>query len=93
MPHVLIIHGVDAYRAWKAVFDQAAGMRKNAGELSDRLLRDDSDANTVARVSERASLDQARRFFEPPELIEIRLKAGVSAPASIYLHEIERGVS
>ena len=34
MPHVLIIHEVAAYPAWKAVFDNAAEMRKKAGEIS-----------------------------------------------------------
>ena len=37
-------------------------------------------------------LDKARRFFESPELVEIRRKAGVKAPDLIYLQEIERGV-
>ncbi len=33
MPHVLIIHEVEAYQAWKTIFDQAAGIRKTAGEI------------------------------------------------------------
>jgi hypothetical protein len=39
MPTVLIIHEVESYSAWKAIFDQAASLRKNAGEISYRLLR------------------------------------------------------
>ena len=92
MQHVLIIHEVDAYPAWKAVFDQAADMRKNAGEISYQLLRVDNDANTIVHFSEWSSLEHARRFFESPELVEIRKKAGVRAPTFIYLHQIERGV-
>ena len=92
MQHVLIIHEVDAYPAWKAVFDQAAGIRKKAGELNYRLLRYDNDANNIVHFSEWTSLDNARRFFESAELVEIRKKAGVKAPDFIYLHEIERGV-
>ncbi len=38
MLHVLIIHGVETYPAWKAVFDQAAHIRKRAGEISYQLL-------------------------------------------------------
>ncbi|MBS0153686.1 MAG: hypothetical protein JSS38_03770 [Nitrospira sp.] len=45
MQHVIIIHEVDAYQAWKAIFDQAADMKKRAGEISYQLLRDDNDAN------------------------------------------------
>jgi heme-degrading monooxygenase HmoA len=92
MQYVLIIHEVDAYPAWKAVFDEAAGIRKNAGEISYQLLRYDNDANSVVHFSEWDSLENARRFFESPALVEIRLKAGVKAPSFIYLHEIERGV-
>ncbi len=92
MQYVLIIHEVEAYPAWKAIFDQAADIRKTAGEISYQLLRYDSDANNIVHFSEWSSLDQARRFFESRELVEIRKKAGVKAPNFIYLHEIERGV-
>jgi quinol monooxygenase YgiN len=92
MQHVLIIHEVEAYPAWKVIFDQAADIRKNAGEISYQLLRYDNDANNIVHFSEWASLDQARRFFESNELVEIRKKAGVKAPNFIYLNEIERGV-
>ena len=91
MQHVLIIHEVDAYPQWKAVFDNAAGIRKNAGELSYQLLRYDSDANTVIHFSKWSSLAKARCFFESSELVEIRKKAGVKAPTFLYLQEIERG--
>ncbi len=92
MQYVLIIHEVEAYPAWKVIFDQAADIRKNAGEISYRLLRYDNDANNIVHFSEWVSLDHARRFFESSELVEIRKKAGVKAPNFIYLHEIERGV-
>jgi quinol monooxygenase YgiN len=92
MPHLLIIHEVESYQKWKAVFDQAASIRKNAGEISYQLLRHDNDANRIVHFSEWFSLDNARRFFESPELVETREKAGVKSPHFIYLHEIERGV-
>jgi quinol monooxygenase YgiN len=92
MQYVLIIHEVDAYQAWKAVFDQAADIRKNAGEISYQLLRYDNDANAIIHFSEWTSLDNARRFFESPELVEIRKNAGVKTPNFLYLQELERGV-
>lgn len=92
MQHVLIIHEVEAYPAWKTVFDQAADIRKNAGEISYQLLRYDNDANNIVHFSVWSSLDNARRFFESDELVAIRQQAGVKAPEFIYLHEIERGV-
>lgn len=91
MPHVLIIHEVDAYPAWKVIFDQAAVIRKNAGEISYQLLRYDNSANTIVHFSEWSSIENARHFFESPELVEIRRTAGVKSPEFIYLHEIEHG--
>jgi heme-degrading monooxygenase HmoA len=92
MQRVLIIHEVASYPAWKTVFDQAAVIRKRAGEISYQLLHYDHDANHIVHFSAWSSLDNARRFFESPELVEIRKQAGVKAPEFIYLHEIERGV-
>lgn len=92
MHHVLIIHEVESYPAWKAIFDQAAEIRKQVGEISYQLLRYDNDANHIVHFSEWSSLDNARRFFESPELIQIRKKAGVKAPSFIYLDDIERQV-
>jgi quinol monooxygenase YgiN len=92
MPYVLIIHEVEAYPAWKAIFDQAAGIRKQAGEIRYHLLRYDCDANRIVHFSEWSSLDQARRFFESPELVAIRKNAGVKAPEFLYLQEIEQGL-
>lgn len=92
MPHVLIIHEVETYPAWKAVFDQAAEIRKRAGEISYQLLCYENDTNNIVHFSEWSSLQNARQFFESPELVEIRSRAGVKAPEFIYLHELERGV-
>lgn len=92
MQHVLIIHEVEAYPAWKVIFDQAADIRKRAGEISYQLLRYDNDTNKIVHFSQWSSLDNARRFFESAELVEIRIRAGVKAPDFIYLQEIERGV-
>ena len=83
---------MESYPAWKVIFDQAAVMRKQAGEISYQLLRYDSDANNIVHFSKWSSLENARRFFESPELIQIRQKAGVKAPSFIYLDEIERQV-
>ncbi len=92
MPYVLIIHEVPDYAVWKAIFDKAAGIRKAAGEISYQLLKYESDADSVVHFSRWTSLDNARRFFESPELVEIRLNAGVKAPKFVYLEEIEQGV-
>lgn len=63
MRHVLITHEVESYSAWKAIFGQAAEIRKNAREISYRLLRYDDDANAIVHFSEWSSLANARRFI------------------------------
>lgn len=91
MPYVLIIHEVKSYSAWKVVFDQAAEIRKRAGEINYQLLRYHADPSNVVHFSEWTTIDNAKRFFESPELEKIRVDAGVIAPEFIYLEEIERG--
>lgn len=92
MEYVLIIHEVADYTVWKAVFDQAAKIRRDAGEIRYQLLREQSRPNEVVHFSQWSSLENARRFFESPEVREIRRKAGVKAPNFIYLKQVEEGV-
>ena len=91
MPHVLIIHAVADYASWKTVFDAAAGIRRDAGERSYTVLRDEADPNRIVHFSVWTSLAAARAFFESPRLVAIREEAGVRAPQFIYLHELEAG--
>ena len=91
-PYVLIIHEVADYPAWKIIFNNAAAIRKAAGEISYQVLKYDTDANRIVHFSAWSSLENARGFFESPELVEIRKVAGVKAPDFIYLEEIERGL-
>ena len=91
MPYMLIIHEVEASPTWKAVLDHAADIRKRAGIISYQLLRYHHNTNTIVHFSEWSSLDNARQFFESPELVEVRRTAGVKAPRFMYLHELARG--
>ena len=91
MQYVLIIHAVKDYAAWKRVFDEAASIRKAAGEQSYQLLRYESDSNKIVHFSKWQSIARAKAFFESPTVTEIRQKAGVQAPEFIYLNELEVG--
>lgn len=91
MQHVLIIHEVADYAAWKKVFDAAVEIRRAAGERSYQVLRYADDANRIVHFSVWTSHADARRFFESPRLVEIRRQAGVKAPEFIYLDELEAG--
>lgn len=91
MPHVLIIHEVADYPAWKKIFDGAAGIRRDSGERAYQVLKYEHDSNKIVHFSSWTSLADARRFFGSPELIRIRVEAGVKAPEFIYLEQIEAG--
>jgi len=92
MEHVLIIHEVEDYEAWKKIFDTASAIRKNAGELSYQVLKLDTNANKIVHFSKWTSIANAKAFFESAKLIEIRKQAGVKAPEFIYLELLEEGV-
>ena len=92
MEHVIIIHEVEDYETWKKVFDDAAAIRKNAGELSYQVLKNDNNANKIVHFSKWTSIANAKAFFESPKLIEIRKQAGVKAPEFAYLALLEEGV-
>jgi quinol monooxygenase YgiN len=91
MRHVLIIHEVADYPAWKKVFGEAADIRKEAGEISYQVLRYENNPLKIVHLSAWTSLADARAFFESPRLVDIRKQAGVLAPEFIYLEMIESG--
>lgn len=91
MQYVLIIHEVVDYPAWKQIFDKAADIRKQAGEISYQVLRYENDANKIVHFSAWTSIAAAKRFFESPQLVKIRAEAGVKSPDFIYLEQIESG--
>jgi quinol monooxygenase YgiN len=92
MEYVLIIHEVQDYEAWKKIFDDAASIRKEAGEQNYQVLKYENNANKIVHFSKWLSLDKAKAFFESPKLVKIRKQAGVKAPEFIYLEQLEEGV-
>jgi quinol monooxygenase YgiN len=91
MQYVLIIHEVEDYKSWKKIFDEAADIRREAGERSYQVLKYQNDPNKVVHFSSWTSIDDAKRFFESPKLVRIRAEAGVKSPNFIYLDRIESG--
>ena len=89
--YVLIIHEVVDYPVWKKIFDNAANIRKQAGEISYQVLKYQNDPNRIVHFAAWTSIDNAKRFFESPKLVQIRAEAGVKSPNFIYLEQIESG--
>jgi quinol monooxygenase YgiN len=92
MQYVLIIHEVANYTAWKKIFDTAATIRKEAGEISYQVLQYESKPNKIVHFSAWSSIENAKAFFESPRLAAIRKEAGVQSPEFIYLEELEAGI-
>jgi quinol monooxygenase YgiN len=91
MQYVLIIHEVADYAAWKQVFDNAADIRREAGERTYQVLKYDNDPNRIVHFSSWTSIAAAKQFFESPQLVQIRAEAGVKSPEFIYLEQLEWG--
>ncbi|MGL5016883.1 MAG: antibiotic biosynthesis monooxygenase [Luteolibacter sp.] len=62
MQYVLIIHEVADYPAWKQVFDDAAGIRKEAGERAYQVLKFETQPNKIVHFSAWTSLADAKAF-------------------------------
>lgn len=91
MQYVLIIHEVEDYESWKKVFDHAADIRRQAGEITYQVLKYHNNPNQIVHFSAWTSINAARQFFESPKLVEIRREAGVKSPDFIYLDQLESG--
>lgn len=92
MKYVLIIHEVEDYKNWKKIFDNASNIRKEAGEISYQVLRYENEPNKIVHFSVWSSIENAKKFFESPKLIEIRKEAGVKSPDFIYLEQLDSGI-
>ena len=57
MYHVLIIHEVDDYAAWKKGFDQASALCKSAGEIVFQILKYADEPNKIVDFSKWHSRD------------------------------------
>lgn len=91
MQYVLIIHEIEDYLAWKKVFDKAADIRKEAGEQTYQVLKYENNPNQIVHFSAWTSIAAAKRFFESPQLVQLRAEAGVKSPDFIYLEQLESG--
>ncbi|WP_271253825.1 antibiotic biosynthesis monooxygenase [Pseudanabaena sp. Chao 1811] len=91
MQYVLIIHEVADYPAWKQVFDNAADIRREAGERSYQVLKYENEPNKIVHFSAWTSIEDAKNFFESSKLVKIRAEAGVKSPDFIYLEQLESG--
>jgi quinol monooxygenase YgiN len=87
---VVLTHEVKDYDAWRAVFDEHASARKNAGFTGGQVHRSADHPNVVVIYLAANSGDAIGKFLADPELKSTMQRAGViSAPTAVMLTPIE----
>ena len=83
-------HRVRDFEAWKLVFDDRLGDRREGQVIGHRLTRSANDRNEVEVVMEFASLADAesyRDYMEQPATREALARAGVEEQAPMWIGE------
>lgn len=70
MIHLLIIHQVENYTAWKQIFDDASGIRKAAGEISFQVFKYHDEPDKIVHLSIWNEKQTAAQFFKSPAIGE-----------------------
>ncbi len=84
MPHVLVRHRVNDYETWRAGFDAAVDMRKEAGEISSKVFCGSDNPLLIVGLFEWDSLERAKAFFEDPRLKDAMAAAGVADEPDVH---------
>jgi heme-degrading monooxygenase HmoA len=91
MSNFLVIHTVEDYKKWKAIFDEHASVRKEYGGKGATLFRNADDPNTLVILWDWESTEKAREFAQSDSLRDAMQRAGVQGmPTIIFLEEIEK---
>jgi heme-degrading monooxygenase HmoA len=73
----IVHHRVADYDAWKQVYDGVGEMQRAGGVLQHAVLRPADDPSMVVVVHTFGSEEEARAFFDNPQLKDAMGNAGV----------------
>ena len=86
MANVLVHLQVQDYAKWRPVFDEFSALRKLNGSQGAHLYRLPNNSTEVVILFGWNSLENARRFFDLPEVRQGMQRAGVEGrPEILYL--------
>jgi hypothetical protein len=85
MSSVFVRHRVADYDAWKAVFDEHAGARRDHGLTDAGLFRDADDPAVVIIVMTTDDVERARAFAGSDDLRETMQRAGVVSQPEVWI--------
>ncbi len=89
MTYVLVRFTVEDLGKWKAVFEEAAGLRKNFGSMGVRGFSKADNPNEVVILGEYADKGKAMQLFQSQEFREATQRAGVKGPPDVtFLDEV-----
>jgi heme-degrading monooxygenase HmoA len=77
MTTTFVRHHVADYDAWRRVYDSVAGLQRDGGVTDKAVYRAADDADDVLVMHRFDSAEQARAFFENPDLRAAMQEAGV----------------
>jgi heme-degrading monooxygenase HmoA len=77
MATLLVKQSVKDFDAWKKVFDSVEDIRKSSGERSYQIYRKYADGNDMVIMFEWDTAENARKYFQSPQLKAAVEKAGV----------------
>jgi heme-degrading monooxygenase HmoA len=91
MTYVLVIHNVEDYAKWKAVYDEHGTVRKAKGSKGSSVSRNADNPDQIVIITEWEDIEHAKNFAEAEDLKIAMQKAGViGRPDIYYVEEIER---
>jgi heme-degrading monooxygenase HmoA len=88
MSLLVVHHRVRDFDAWKPVFDEHEGSRREHGALHHWVYRTVDDPNDVVVAVEFRSENDARGFVGDPSLREAMERAGVEGEPQIQFREL-----
>lgn len=89
MIYVLVRFSVEDLAKWKAVFEEAAGLRKNFGSMGVRAYSKADNSNEIMVVGQYADKDKAMQMFQSQEFREVTQRAGMKGPPEVtFLNEV-----
>jgi hypothetical protein len=87
MVRVFLRHPVEDYGAWRVVYDDHDGMRRDMGVTGDGVYRAIDDPNDVTVWHDFEDAPSAETFVLSGELKLALTRAGVAAPPEIWTVE------
>jgi len=83
----LVLHRVEDYDAWRAVYDSVAELQKAGGVTSESVHRMADDPNNVLVIHHFDSVQRARDFFGNADLRAAMQRGGVQGAPRIEIFE------